>query len=156
MTTRDTSGIQKWSTSVVAPGKRLDYWVGAVCEGFLEMDVTSPRASHFEASLERGQLELIGVNRVLGTSQDVYRTQSAISRSQSNYYYLLCKTDFEFSVVQHDNVSRIQPGDLTLVDFAAALRIPFSGVGQHRVAGTSDLMGRNLGPRTRQAHRQTH
>jgi AraC family transcriptional regulator, positive regulator of tynA and feaB len=116
MTAKGTSGIQKWSTSVATPGKRLDYWIGAVCEGFLEMDITSSRASHFEASLERGQLGSIGVNRVLGTSQDVYRTRSAISRSQSNYYYLLCKTDSEFSVVHHDNVSRILPGDLTLVD----------------------------------------
>jgi hypothetical protein len=116
MTTKGAAGIQKWSTGVVASGKRLDYWVGAVCKGFLEMDVTSSRASHFEASLERGQLGPIGVNRVLGTSQDVYRTQSAISRSQSNYYYLLCKTDSEWSVVQQDNVSRMLPGDLTLVD----------------------------------------
>jgi len=116
MTTKGTSGIQKWSTSVVTPGQRLDYWVGAVCEGFLEMDITTSRASDFEASLERGQLGPIGVNRVLGTSQDVYRTQSAISRSQSNYYYLLCKTDSEWSIVHHDNVSRILPGDLTLVD----------------------------------------
>jgi AraC family transcriptional regulator, positive regulator of tynA and feaB len=114
--TKESSGIQKWSTSVVTPGKRLDYWVGAVCEGFLEMDVTSSRASHFEASLERGQLGPVGVNRVLGTSQDVYRTQAAISRSQSNYYYLLCKTDSEWSVVQQDRVSRILPDDLTLVD----------------------------------------
>src|ERR1700722_20175082 len=60
MTTKDTSGIQKWSTSVVVPGQRLDYWIGAVCEGFLEMDITSPLASHFEASLERGQLGSIG------------------------------------------------------------------------------------------------
>ena len=114
--TKDTSGIQKWSTQVVTPEQRLDYWIGAVCEGFLEMDITSRLASDFEASLERGQLGAIGVNRVLGSSQDVYRTQSAISRSHSNYYYLLCKTDSEWSVVQHDNVSRILPGDLTLVD----------------------------------------
>jgi AraC family transcriptional activator of tynA and feaB len=30
---------------------RLDYWVGAVCEGFLEMTVSAVHAAPFDAEL---------------------------------------------------------------------------------------------------------
>ena len=94
---RPPAAIERWSTDAVPPAQRLDYWVGAVCEGFLEMEVTSPQARHFDATLESAPLGTpalgIGVNRVRGSAQDVYRTRRAIERSRSNFYYLLCKTD---------------------------------------------------------------
>jgi AraC family transcriptional regulator, positive regulator of tynA and feaB len=116
MTSRNAALIQKWSTRLVEPARRLDYWVGAVCEGFLEMDITCPVRSDFDCSLERGQLDTIGINRVQGSGQHVYRTQSAIARSDSNYYYLLCKTDLEWGASQNGNSVRLRPGDLLLVD----------------------------------------
>jgi AraC-like DNA-binding protein len=116
MTGRNAAVIQTWSTRLVEPARRFDYWVGAVCEGFLEMDITSPARADFDCSLERGQLDTIGINHVRGSGQHVYRTQSAISRSSSNYYYLLCKTDLAWSAVQNGNSVRLRPDDLLLLD----------------------------------------
>lgn len=108
--------IQRWSTDAVPLPQRLDYWIGAICEGFLEMDVTSSRAGDFGATLESAPLGPIGVNRVRGSAQNVYRTRRAIAHSRSNYYYLLCKTDSPWVAVQEERSARVLPGDVVLVD----------------------------------------
>ncbi|HEX7864727.1 MAG TPA: helix-turn-helix domain-containing protein [Variovorax sp.] len=110
------AAIHHWSTDAVPAAQRLDYWVGAVCEGFLEMDVTSPAAASFGATLESAQLGPIVVNQVRGSAQDVYRTRRAIAHSRNNYFYLLCKTDSAWVAVQDGRSARLLPGDAVLVD----------------------------------------
>jgi len=116
MTARTTAGIETWSTDLVAPARRLDYWIGAVCECFLEMDVTTPVRSGFDCSIERGQLDTIGINRVQGAAQHVYRRKASVERSQANYYYLLCKTDNDWTATQNGHSARLRPFDLMLLD----------------------------------------
>jgi len=116
MTARTTAGIETWSTDLVAPARRLDYWIGAVCECFLEMDVTTPVRSAFDCSIERGQLDTIGINRVQGTAQHVYRRKASVERSETNYYYLLCKTDNDWTATQNGHSARLRPFDLMLLD----------------------------------------
>lgn len=116
MTARTTAIIETWSTSLVEPTRRLDYWIGAVCECFLEMDVTTPARSGFDCSIERGQLDTIGINRVQGSPQHVYRRRASLTRSASNYYYLLCKTDNNWTAMQNGRSARLQPFDLMLLD----------------------------------------
>lgn len=108
--------IHRWSTDAVPPAQRMDYWVGAVCEGFLEMDITSRAGAGFGASLESAPLGPIGVNQVRGSAQAVYRTGRAIAQSRHNYYYLLCKTDSAWVAVQDGRSVRLLPGDAVLVD----------------------------------------
>jgi len=110
------AAIHTWSTDTVPPPQRLDYWIGAVCEGFLEMDVTSPLAGGFGASLESAPLGPLHVNRVRGSAQDVYRTRRAIAHSRHNFYYLLCKADSPWVAVQEERSARLLPGDAVLVD----------------------------------------
>ncbi|RSZ34460.1 MULTISPECIES: helix-turn-helix domain-containing protein [unclassified Variovorax] len=110
------AAIHRWSTDAVPAAQRLDYWVGAVCEGFLEMDVTSPVAASFGATLESAPLGPIVVNQVRGSAQDVYRTRRAIAHSRNNYFYLLCKTDSAWVAVQDGRSARLLPGDAVLVD----------------------------------------
>jgi AraC-like DNA-binding protein len=108
--------IQTWSTALVEPERRLDYWISAVCEGFLEMDIASLAPASFASELQRGQLDVIGVNQVRGDPQHVYRTRRAIARGQSNFYYLLCKTDRNWSATQCERTAMLRPHDLLLVD----------------------------------------
>jgi AraC family transcriptional regulator, positive regulator of tynA and feaB len=108
--------MRRWSAQSVGPSQRLDYWIGAICEGFLEMDATSPAAAAFDGELVSAPLGDIGLNRVHSSAQDVYRTPRAISRSRDNYFYLLCKTDSAWSTVQSGRAARLLPGDLALVD----------------------------------------
>lgn len=116
MTARTTAAIETWSTDRVEPERRLDYWIGAVCECFLEMDVTTPLRSGFDCSITRGQLDTIGINRVQGSAQHVYRRKDNLARTSANYYYLLCKTDSDWTVAQSGRSALMRPFDLVLLD----------------------------------------
>lgn len=109
-------GVRRWSTAAVRPAERLDYWVGAICEGFLEMGATSSRDADFHSSLESVNWGPVTVNEVRGSAQDVYRTRAAVARSRENFCYLLCKVDSAWSAVQAERGVRLLPTDLVLVD----------------------------------------
>ncbi|WP_341891660.1 helix-turn-helix domain-containing protein [Variovorax sp. YR752] len=108
--------LRRWSTDAAPAGERMDYWIDAVCEGFLEMDVTSAAPERFAAELVSAPLGALQLNRVRGSAQDVYRTGRALARSRQDCYYLLCKTDTPWSAAQHGREARLRPGDLLLVD----------------------------------------
>jgi AraC family transcriptional activator of tynA and feaB len=110
------SPIRTWSTDDASPGQRLGYWVDSICEGFLEMSVQSERQVDFSGRLVSAPCGPIGVNRVYGSAQDVYRTPGAISRSKDNYFYLLSKTDLPWTAVQAGRSVPMQPNDLVLID----------------------------------------
>ena len=114
--TPTTAAIRRWSTDAVPAGQRLDYWIGAICEGFLEMEATSPSAARFHSSLMSARLGGIGVNRVRGSAQDVFRSAGAIAKSGENHYYLLSKPDSAWTVVQGPRSARMLPGDSVLID----------------------------------------
>src|SRR4029450_2623100 len=56
------------------------------------------------------------INRVQGSAQHVYRRQASVARATSNYYYLLCKPDNEWTVMQNGHCARMRPLDLVLLD----------------------------------------
>jgi hypothetical protein len=154
MTARTTAGIETWSTGLVEPERRLDYWIGAVCECFLEMDITTQVRSGFDCSVQRGQLDTIGINRVQGSAQHVYRRKASVARSTANYYYLLCKTDNDWTVMQNGHASRMRPMDLVLLDSRRCYEFNFPVERGHAVAGAADPLGRIVDIRSRAAHRQ--
>lgn len=108
--------LRRWSTEAAAPAQRLDYWVGAVCEGFLAMDVHSPAPGAFDAALTSAPLGELQLNRAEGSAQDVYRTPRELARGGPNYFYLLCKTDEAWTAAQEERRTRLAPGDCLLVD----------------------------------------
>lgn len=110
------AALRTWSTAVVPPAQRLDYWIGAVCEGFLEMSVSAPRTAPFDAELQAAPLDALVLNGVRGSAQQVFRSAAAIARSRENFYYLLCKTDAPWGVVQAGRDARLLPNDLALID----------------------------------------
>lgn len=117
---------QRWSTDAVEAPQRLDYWVGAICECFLEMQASSPQPTRFQCELLSTPLHALRINRVQGSAQDVFRTRSAIARSRQNYYYLLCKEATPCNVVQHGaHADRLLPGDLALIDSRQGYELHF-------------------------------
>lgn len=121
-----TSDLLRWSTDAVEARNRLDYWIGAICECFLEMDASSPTPGRFGCELVSTPLHSLRVNRVRGSAQDVFRTRAAISRSRENFYYLLSKESTPCSVVQGDaNADRLLLGDLALIDSRQCYELHF-------------------------------
>lgn len=113
-----SSRSQVWSTDAVEVPRRFDYWVGAICECFLEMEADTTARASFDGRLESIALGDLRINRVSGSNQRVYRTPGAIARSREDCYFLLCKEAQSSCVItQHGaGTARLLPGDLTLID----------------------------------------
>jgi AraC family transcriptional activator of tynA and feaB len=109
---------RQWSTNEVAAAGRLDYWVGAICEAFLEMDCSSRAASTFSGSLTSVAVGSLAFNQVRASTQDVYRTRAGISRGASHPFYLITQRQTPWHVCQGGHRVALRPGDTVLVDSA--------------------------------------
>lgn len=114
-----------WSTEAVGCGERLDYWVGAICEAFLEMDCSSREAEAFGGQLASRDIEELSVNQVIASTQDVYRTPAGIARSRRSHFYLIGQADRPWHVRQGGQVAHLRPGDAALVDAAVPYELHF-------------------------------
>lgn len=130
--------LREWTTAQARPVERLDYWVGAICEAFLEMDCSSRAADCFDGRLTHLPLDRLAVNRVLASMQDVYRTPASIARSQALPFYLIAQLDHPWHVKQGGQVLHLRPGDAVLVDAAQPYELHFP----HSVACLSVQMPR--------------
>ena len=120
------SGVRRWSTDEVPQPDRLDYWLGAVCRNVEELEVNSPRAESFAASLESASCGQVVVNNVKATPQEVRRSKSAIARSENSRYFLRSTTDASWSAGQKNGVLRLLPGDCMLFDSKQPYEMHFS------------------------------
>jgi len=124
------SPLRQWTTDVVAPAARLDYWVGAICEAFLEMDCSSREAPVFGGVLQSLAVQALSVNQVRASTQDVYRTPAGIARSRHLPFYLIAQADSGWHVRQDGQVAHLRAGDVVLVDSARPYELHFpEGVG---------------------------
>lgn len=117
--------LRQWSTDAVAPGERLDYWVGAICEAFLEMDCSSRAASVFDGALFSVAGHGVTFNRVVASTQDVFRTPAAIGRGRSHPFYLITQLRAPWHVRQGGSTAHLRPGDAVLVDSAQCYELHF-------------------------------
>lgn len=117
--------LRELTTAQARPGERLDYWVGAICEAFLEMDCSSRDAACFDGELVHLPLQRLAVNRVRASTQDVYRTPTAIAKSQHQPFYLITQVEEPWMVMQGGRQLQLRPGDAVLVDAAQAYELHF-------------------------------
>lgn len=116
---------RQWSTDEVAAPGRLDYWVGAICEAFLEMDCSSRLAMNFEGRLTSVAAGPLSFNQVEATTQDVYRTRAGIARSPSHPFYLITHRQTAWHVQQGGHHAGLRAGDAVLVDSAHRYELHF-------------------------------
>jgi len=117
--------VRKWSTDVVDPARRLDYWVGAICEAFLEMDCSSRDAQVFGGALTSFSAGELSLNQVRASRQDVYRTAGAIARGRQHPLYLITHLHSPWHVRQAGRLAQLRPGDAVLVDSAQCYELHF-------------------------------
>ncbi|MTV37208.1 helix-turn-helix domain-containing protein [Duganella radicis] len=114
-----------WSTEQLPPAERLDYWIGAICEAFLEMHASAYNVEHFHARLEAVSLDALVVNCVTHTPQNIYRRKADIARSRDNYSYLICNTTSAWQVSQEHIASHLLPGDMVVLDSRSRYELNF-------------------------------
>jgi len=114
-----------WSTDAVPAQQRLDYWVGAITEGFLAMDASGSRQG-FHGELRSAPLERVGVNWVQAAPQQVWRTPRGIARSGGDqFFYLLGNMEAPWTVAQDGREALMRPGAFVLVDSRRPYRFGF-------------------------------
>ncbi len=106
-------------------GRRLDYWVGAICEAFLEMDCNSNQAQLFEGRVTSVAVDVLSFNQVIACTQDVYRTSAGIARSEQHPFYLIAQQGSAWHVRQQGQLVHLRPGDVVLVDSAQRYELHF-------------------------------
>ena len=94
---------------------RLDYWVGAISEGFLAMEASGD-AAQFHGELVSAPFGPIGVNWVQAAAQRVWRTPRGIARGDHQVAYLLGDRVSTWRVAQDGREALMRPGDFVLVD----------------------------------------
>ncbi len=109
----------------MTPGQRLDYWVGAICEAFLEMDCSSRSARLFDGALTSLPLTELCLNQVISSTQDVYRTPAAIARGARHPFYLITQWQHPWQVRQGGRLAQLRPGDVALIDSAQSYELHF-------------------------------
>jgi AraC-like DNA-binding protein len=117
--------IAEWSTDAIRPSLRLDYWVGAICEAFLEMDCNSRARDCFEGRVTRVAIGELGFHQVRAQTQDVYRTRRGIARSDHHPFYLIAQREHGWHACQDGQQQSLRPGDLVLVDAARCYELHF-------------------------------
>jgi AraC-like DNA-binding protein len=103
----------------------LDYWVGAICEAFLEMDCSSREAPLFGGALQSLPVDTLSINQVRASTQDVYRTPAGIAHSRQLPFYLIGQADAAWHVRQDGQVAHLRPGDVVLLDSARPYELHF-------------------------------
>lgn len=119
------ASLREWTTAQARAPERLDYWVGAICEAFLEMDCSSRVADCFDGQLAHLPLRQLAVNQVRASTQDVYRTPAGIARSRSQPFYLITQTEHAWHMKQGGHTLHLRPGDAVLVDAAQPYELHF-------------------------------
>jgi AraC-like DNA-binding protein len=119
------SSGRRWSTEVVGPDERLDYWVGAICDAFLEMACDSRAAACFDGELNSTPLAGLSLNQVQASTQDVYRSRHAIACGRQHPYYLLTQWQHAWHVRQDGHLYALRPGDTILIDAAQPYELHF-------------------------------
>jgi AraC-like DNA-binding protein len=115
----------KWSTDAIRPELRLDYWVGVICEAFLEMDCNSRARESFEGRVTRVAVGELGFHQVCAQTQDVFRTRQGIARSNHHPYYLITQRECGWHLQQDGKQLQLRSGDLVLVDAARCYELHF-------------------------------
>jgi AraC family transcriptional regulator, positive regulator of tynA and feaB len=156
---QNKDGLRCWTTEAVAQDHRLEYWVGAICDAFLELDAGAPEVAGFGGSLRSMQVDEVTCTQMQASAHDVYRTGSAISRRKGTALYLIAQTARPWTLRQGGQLVHLRPGDVALVDSTEPNQAQFTqGCGAVCIALPRPFAGKWLrqvdGPKPRIAWRE--
>lgn len=117
--------VHEWSTDAVRPALRLEYWVGALCQAFLDMDCNPRARSGFEGRITQVNIGELGFHQVISEAQDMFRTPAGIAHSCRQPYYLISLPHECWQVRQDGKLLQLRPGDLVLIDSSRPYALHF-------------------------------
>lgn len=114
------------STRDVEPHRALEYWVTAVREGLLELDIDSPVERCFSGALRVAPFGPASLVEIDASAQRLFRTRAAIARGDRPVFTLLYLREGAFRLDQRGRGATVRAGQCVLSDSArlAEIRCP--------------------------------
>jgi AraC family transcriptional activator of tynA and feaB len=114
----DTGGRRHWTTTAVDPRQALAYWIDTVCDRFLELDIETPAARPFSATLDQVELGATTANFIQAARQHVRRTPAKIARSNEAMFVLLQLRRGHMQLAQGGGSVQVGAGQSVLINAA--------------------------------------
>jgi AraC family transcriptional activator of tynA and feaB len=154
----ETNVKKLFSTEVVHPRDRFDYWHEVACKNIVEHN-SRPECRHsFKADIDSGMLADIGILCFRNTPMDVSRTTRHIGRARADSLFICRQVAGTLALQQESREITLKAGDLTLVDpmlpyagrFSAGstlllLKVPSRAL-ETRVGATRGMVARLIKP----------
>lgn len=105
-----------WSTDGVDQGRALSFWVDAVCDRFLELDIDTPMRGSFRACMDQVEFGAATLTFVGAASQHIRRTPARISRTRYPSFFLVQFRMGHGLLRQRGRELHVRPGDCVLID----------------------------------------
>lgn len=110
-----------------APGDRLEYWRTTLCEAFvpLEPRPAGDTGRPIDGTLRCGELGIVQVCEVSGSSQTVHRGPAQIRRGDPEYLKVAVQLDGRGVLSQDGREAVLEPGDFTAYDSSRPFSLGF-------------------------------
>lgn len=100
------------------PHRALAYWVDAVCDRFLELEIEPTAKGQFSATLDQVELGMTTANFMHAAGQTVRRTRAKISNSDPAMFVLLQLRRGHVRLQQRGTAAHVMPGQCVLINAA--------------------------------------
>ncbi|MDB5873431.1 MAG: AraC family transcriptional regulator [Ramlibacter sp.] len=107
--------ISYWSTEHIAPAKKTEFWVDALCAAYCRLDCRPKRMDSFDGAIASIPVGDFSLSRVTASEQDVANRPSFTSDAQQAFY-LVSDLSSSWAVTQDGCVSQLRRGDIALID----------------------------------------
>ncbi len=104
----------RYSTEVVEPPERFDYWREVICDAYLPIRCETPDSKLFNGEIELHRLSHLNISRVQGSQQLVSRLPADIARNTETYFLLSLQVSNSSQVTQSERCAALLPNDFTL------------------------------------------
>ena len=116
---------QTFTTDVVDPKHRLEYWTDVVCSTYVELDCEPAASGGFVGAIDSYPLPGLDISVVRSKSQRVMRTPVLIAQAVHDYTILNLQISGRGIIKQDGRQAILMPGDFAIYDTARPYALEF-------------------------------
>jgi AraC family transcriptional regulator, positive regulator of tynA and feaB len=121
---RNVPTTTHWSTNLVRPGKRVDFWREAVCAAVLNV-VPEHADDNFHAAIAGRNFGPLRFASFSSASHDIVREPRAIDRAGEDQYLVSLQKSGRCGMAQEGCELWLDPGEIAIIDGSRPFRVSF-------------------------------
>lgn len=114
-----------YTTKKLLGGKRAELWRQFISETFVELDCNGMSQDNFFGELRARSVGPLGISTITTDAYDVFRTDSAISKSATDDFIVSVQTTGSSTIRQLGREVTLNPGDFTIYDATMPYHLHF-------------------------------